>query len=103
MLGNFMYLAGVYKILYNPDYHVKCKPDGEVICRDKEKWAKPYFLRKDKELEFHINLWRILKRSNMEFIDCVILLELLILLFDTSQEPIKELAAYTEGIIDQIN
>ncbi len=97
LLGQFMHFIGVYRILYNPEFHVHCKPDGDLVSRDPAKRSKGFVERRDRELEFHINLWRLLKRQQADCVDSALLIELLLLLSDSAYESVGELAAYTEG------
>ena len=97
MLGRFLHFLRIYKILYNPEFHLHCRPDGEFATKVKGAVSRGFQTRKDQELEFHINLWRLLKRRKGECIDAVVLLELLILFSDSGYESVGELAAYTEG------
>ena len=80
MMGKFMRCIGIYKILYNPEYHVLCRPNGEFIYKQTTFKNDKFYTRKDKELEFQINTWGLLKRNHKGYIDAELLIELILLL-----------------------
>jgi len=98
MLGNLMYSIGIYKILYNPLYHILCRPDGDFIFRTQPLYHSHFYYRKDKELEFHVNVWRLLKRKHKGYIDAELLIELILLLSTAYKEDKERLVLYIEEL-----
>ncbi len=103
MFGRFLHSIGIYKILFSPTYKITCKLDGELIGGGYANGLKGVNIsqtwneRRDKELEFQVNLWRMLKRPQSDCVDTVLLLELVSLLCDSASESVEELVTYTEG------
>ena len=65
-LGNIMNKAGLYKILYNPNFHVSCHPNGKLVLNDKSlKFNnKRFSTRKKQELEFQMTVWNIFNNND---------------------------------------
>eukprot|EP00826_Nyctotherus_ovalis_P003856 TRINITY_DN10798_c0_g1_i8.p1 TRINITY_DN10798_c0_g1~~TRINITY_DN10798_c0_g1_i8.p1 ORF type:complete len:328 (+),score=80.26 TRINITY_DN10798_c0_g1_i8:537-1520(+) len=95
-----MRLIGAYKILYNPDYHVLCRPDGEFVfnSRSEKAFNKAFYERKEEELEFQVNLWNLLKQNHNDYADEELLINLMLLLSDSTNEAAENIAVFVEEL-----
>jgi len=95
-----MRCIGAYKVLYNPDYHVLCRPNGEFVfnVRSERSFNKTFYERKEQELEFHVNLWNLLKQNHNDYADEELLVNLILLLSDSSNETTENLSFFIEEL-----
>jgi len=99
MLGQFMQLVGVYKILYNPKFGLHSKPStGKIKCGETCKHSDAFLGRQHKENDFHFNLWKILNISYTEYISTELLKELMMLLYDFTYVPESDLVGQITSI-----
>ena len=97
MLGQFMQLTGIYKILYNKKYGIHSKPStGVITCGSECNHSEAFLVRQGKENDFHMNLWKMLNISFTEYISSELLKELLMILYDSNSVPAAILAEQIE-------
>eukprot|EP00826_Nyctotherus_ovalis_P064739 TRINITY_DN9502_c0_g1_i3.p1 TRINITY_DN9502_c0_g1~~TRINITY_DN9502_c0_g1_i3.p1 ORF type:complete len:402 (+),score=81.89 TRINITY_DN9502_c0_g1_i3:354-1559(+) len=97
-LGKLMRLLGIYRVLYNPAYHVLCRPNGDSAFKHLPS-SLSFHSRKDKELEFQVNIWGLLKRKHRGYIDAEVAIELLLLLAAANKESVEMLGECVEELL----
>ena len=97
MIGEFMRIIEVYKILYNPKFIESSKA---VLLRSKiNNKAQSVLSRQEFEKEFHINLWKKLNPCGNEFISAQLFKKLILLLYDSNYVQIDSLSEQLDSIV----
>ncbi len=101
MLGSFMQIVGIYKILYSSKYgsHARPAEGAKIRCTDGCRHSKSFLERLKKENEFHANFWRMLNVLNCGYIHSEMLKETLLTLYESTYVPVSTLASQIASII----
>jgi len=109
ILGNFLRQIGLYSIIYNSQYFINLTPNGDFqekpyLIRENIPHFYKFNSRKDLEIEFQINLWKLLKGNHSFYIEPDVLIELIMLLSDRRynyycKENEQELINYVSDLI----
>jgi len=99
VLGELIYLLGIYKILFNEKHRAHSRlTSGPISCDNSCNHSDTFLLRQAKENEFHINLWKFL--TNSEYVSASIVKDMLLLLFDSGSTSLKILSNQLNCIIN---
>lgn len=95
MVGEFMRIAGIYKVLYNPKYKGSYNiPSG--VVREKT-FRQNMVMRRRRENKFQINFWKKLNRVHDKFIPVELFKKVVMLLYEIKTIQTDLLADKLEG------
>jgi len=95
MVGEFMHIAGIYKILYNPKYKGDYIVPSGVI--NEETFSQNMVLRRRRENKFQINFWKKVNTTHDKYISTKLFKRIIMMLYETNSVQIDILADRIEG------
>lgn len=99
MVGKFLQIVGVYKVLYNENYGDYSLNTSEVSS-EMVSHKETVLLRRDLERNFHSGFWNLLSNYSHTSVNSHLFKEVILLLFDVNTMQLDTLAEYIESNIN---